>query len=66
MEVNRMENKDTTPDLNVKAGDQYVGSAWVNVNKYGKYVNVILNEDVPKGTKLFLSPRKGREGVLGG
>jgi len=58
--------KDNEPDFNVKANGEFVGSGWLNEGKYGPYVTVIVNESLAGGTRLFLSPRRGKEGILGG
>ena len=55
------------PQFSVKAKDHegFVGSAWLNDGKYGKYISVKLREDAPKGTTLYLSPTKANPGLLG-
>ncbi len=45
--------------LNVKNGRDFVGSAFIGENTYGKYVSVKFFKDIPKGSVVFLSPRKG-------
>ncbi len=45
--------------LNVKKDKSFVGSAFIGENSYGKYVSVKFFEDIPKGSVVFLSPRKG-------
>ena len=59
-------DKDNEPDFNVKANGEFVGSGWLNEGKYGPYVTIIVNEDVAQGERLFVTPRRGKEGVLGG
>jgi hypothetical protein len=45
--------------LNVKSGSDFVGSAFIGENTYGKYVSVKFFQHIPKGSVVFLSPRKG-------
>ncbi len=70
-----MENKNATrppkkagrkPDFSVKAGGEFVGSAWVNKNKYGKYVSVVINRPVNGGEKISLFLRNGAENPFTG
>lgn len=44
--------------LNVKKDGSFVGSAFIGENTYGKYVSVKFFQDIPKGSVVFLSPRK--------
>jgi len=55
------------PQFSVKAKNHegFVGSAWLNDGKYGKYISVKLREDAPKGTTLYLAPTKANAGLLG-
>jgi len=53
------------PQFNAKSNGKYVGSAWLSDGKYGKYISLSLREGVQGGNKVFLSPRKGSEGILG-
>lgn len=64
---NPLQWKREKPQFNVKAKGLagYVGNAWLQQSKFGKYIRVFLREDVPRGTVLFVSPRKEQEGLLG-
>ena len=66
-EENPLEWKKEKPQLNVKAKGLagYVGNGWLRTSKYGKYIRVFLRSDLPKGTVLFVSPRRDHEGLLG-
>lgn len=54
------------PQFTVKSKESgYVGSGWMQEGKYGRYLSVAINQDVPKGAKLFISPNKANTGLLG-
>ncbi len=51
--------------LNVKYQGQYVGKGWRMQTKYGPCLTVQLEQDVPKGGKLLIVPRKAFPEALG-
>ncbi len=55
------------PHFTVKAKNRegFVGSAWMNQGKYGKYIALRLREDVAKGTTLYVTPTKANAALLG-
>ena len=53
------------PQLNVKFNGNFVGRGWLQEGKFGKYVSLSLNQDVPAGSKVFISPNRQNEGLLG-
>ncbi|GEM_PF-2667286 len=53
------------PQLNLKANKRFVGSGWLSDGKFGKYISFTAREPIEAGTKVYLSPRKGFEGILG-
>ena len=53
------------PQFNLKANKRFVGSGWMGESKFGKYISFKLRETLEAGTKVYLSPRKGSEGILG-
>lgn len=53
------------PQFNLKANKRFVGSGWMGDGKFGKYISFKLSETLEAGTKVYLSPRKGQEGLLG-
>jgi len=61
------QRQQTSPQFSVKAKDRegFVGSAWLNQGRFGKYISVRLREDAPKGTTLYLAPTKANAGILG-
>ena len=53
------------PHFSVKMNGNYVGSAWMGNGKYGKYVSVAINQDVPKGGRVYIYPTKENAAILG-
>lgn len=58
-------NSQKKPQFNLKANKRFVGSGWMGDGKFGKYISFKLRETLEAGTKVYLSPRKGSEGILG-
>ncbi len=54
------------PQFTVKSKEGgYVGSAWMRDGQYGRYLAVTMSQDVPKGTRLYVSPTRAAAGILG-
>ncbi len=53
------------PHFSVKMNGNYVGSGWMADGKYGKYVSLAINHDVPQGSKVYLYPSKANPAILG-
>ena len=64
-EFGERQAKKNKPQFNVKAGGKFVGSGWLGEGKFGKYISLSFREGVATGMKVFLSPRRGFEGILG-
>jgi len=62
-----VETASNKPQFTVKmAGKEgYVGSAWKKQGKFGAYISVALNEDVPKNAALFITPTRASSGIIG-
>lgn len=60
------EQNPNKPHFSVKAkgSEGFVGSAWLNEGKYGKYISVRLRDAVAPGTTLYLSPTKENPEIL--
>ncbi len=61
------QNQDTSnrrPDFNIKAGGDFVGSAWLNDGQFGPYIACVLKETAQSQDRLYLYPRKGKENIL--
>jgi len=43
----------------------YVGSAWLNEGKFGKYISVKMNVHLDAGATLYLSPTRKAGKLLG-
>jgi uncharacterized protein (DUF736 family) len=54
------------PQFSVKARgvDGYVGSAWLNEGKFGKYISVRLRAPLAEGATLYLAPTKDNPEIL--
>ncbi|MFQ5406348.1 MAG: hypothetical protein ACE5DI_04285 [Candidatus Micrarchaeia archaeon] len=61
----KFESKKPHLSVKLKDGGAYVGSAWLNSGQYGKYISVKLNEEVPSGSTLYVTPRKENPELLG-
>lgn len=57
--------KGNRSQFNVKMNGNFVGRGWLQEGKYGKYVSLSVNQDVPAGSKVYISPNKYNEGLLG-
>lgn len=53
------------PHFSVKMNGNYVGSAWLSEGKFGKYVSVAVNHDVPKGGRINVYPTRENAAILG-
>ncbi len=53
------------PHFSVKMNGNYVGSAWMAEGKFGKYVSLAINQDLPKGSRAYLYPSKENPNILG-
>ena len=58
------ESAEKKPQLFLKQNKEVVGAAWVREGQFGKYISLKINRDLPAGSKAYLNPRKGFEGVL--
>ncbi|MFH1722275.1 MAG: hypothetical protein ABH950_06705 [Candidatus Altiarchaeota archaeon] len=63
-EADEKQNADKRPDFNVKAGGNFVGSAWLNQGTFGPYISVVLKDTAKNAERLYVYPRKGKEGML--
>lgn len=54
------------PQFNVKAKGLtgFVGNAWLRQSRFGRYLHLYLRTDLPRGSVLFVSPRRGQEALL--
>ncbi|MFH0712940.1 MAG: hypothetical protein V1722_05890 [Candidatus Micrarchaeota archaeon] len=53
------------PHFSVKMNRNFVGSAWLQDGKFGKYVSVAINHDVPKGSRIYINPTRENAMILG-
>lgn len=53
------------PHFNLKTREKFVGSGWLSEGKFGKYIKLSVRETINAGEKVYLSPKKGFEGILG-
>lgn len=53
------------PHFSVKMNSNFVGSAWLQDGKFGKYVSVAINHDVPKGSRIYINPTRENATILG-
>jgi uncharacterized protein (DUF736 family) len=58
-------NAQRRPQFFIKQNGEVIGAAWLKESQSGKYLSVAVNKDIHAGSKVFLSPRKGFEGVFG-
>ena len=58
--------KSSKPQFCVKAKgvEGYVGSAWLNEGKYGKYISIKLHSAVGPSATLYVSPTKDNAEIL--
>ena len=58
--------KSSKPQFSVKAKgvEGYVGSAWLNEGKYGKYISIKLHSAVGPSATLYVSPTKDNAEIL--
>ncbi|HII39068.1 hypothetical protein COS70_02390 [Candidatus Micrarchaeota archaeon CG06_land_8_20_14_3_00_50_6] len=61
------ESKGEKPQFTVRqaGADGYAGSAWKKQGKYGAYISVAIEKDVPKGATLFINPKKANPAIIG-
>ncbi len=63
--VGEEEKEKHKPHFSVKMNGNFVGSAWMGSGKYGKYVSVAINHDVPGGSKVYIYPTRENPDILG-
>ena len=54
------------PQFSVKAKgvEGFVGSAWLNEGKFGKYISVKLRSALGEGSTIYLSPTRDNPEIL--
>ncbi len=53
------------PQFAVKMNGNYVGSAWMANGKFGRYVSVVINNEVPSGSRVNIYPTRENADILG-
>ncbi len=53
------------PQFAVKMNGNYVGSAWMADGKFGRYVSVVVNHEVPSGSRVNIYPTRENPDILG-
>lgn len=58
--------KGSRPHFSVRAREVegFVGSGWLQIGQYGKYIAVRLSRTIEKGGVIYLHPRKDAAGIL--